>query len=135
MAATVQEVADGLAEALRVVYVRAHSDVPDNITPPTAILMLDGVPTYHGAEQGGLPTYTMRVQTVVDNLNNRAAFNTLNAYLSYDGDKSLRAALEADRTLGGVCQTLIVERAENIGELAVGDVRYLAADIIVTVYA
>lgn len=137
MAATVQQVADGLADALNsnLQAMRAYSDQPDNITPPVAVAILDSVPTYHGAQQGGLPTYTMRVQMVVDHLDNREAFGRLNKLLSYDGADSVRVAIESDKTLGGVCQTLIVERAENIGQVEVGQVRYLAADVIVTVYA
>lgn len=136
MAATVQDVADGIAAALNTIDgLRAYGDQPDNITPPVAAVVLDSVPTFHGAQQGGLATYEMRVQVVVDHLDSRTAFQRLNAFASFDGDDSLRAAIEADKTLDGVCQTLIVQRVENIGQVEVGQVRYLAADVIVTVYA
>lgn len=137
MPATVQQVADGIADALNgaIQGMHAYGDQPDNITPPCAVAILDSVSTFHGAQQGGLPTYQMRVQVIVDNLDSRAAFRKLNDLASYDGSGSLRAAIEADTTLGGVCQTLIVERVENIGQVEVGQVRYLAADVIVTVYA
>ena len=135
MTATVQQVAEGIACALQDADVRAYADQPDNITPPCAVVVLDSVPTFHGAQQAGLPTYSMRVQVVVDNLESRTAFTRLNEMMSFDGDRSVRRAIEADRTLDGVCQTLIVERVENIGQVEVGQVRYLAADVLVTVHA
>jgi len=136
MPATVQQAADGLAAALEAIpAMRAWADQPDNITPPCAVVVLDGVPTYHGAQQGGLPTYEFRVQVIVDNLDNKSAFTRLNGLMSYDGADSVRAAIEADKTLGNVVQTTRVDRAENIGQVEQGQVRYLAVDIIVTVYA
>jgi len=54
--------------------------------------------------------------------------------MSYSGDKSIRAAIEADRSLGGVVQTSIVESAENIRVVSQGDADYLAVDFTVVVH-
>jgi hypothetical protein len=59
----------------------------------------------------------------------------LDGYLSYAGATSIRAAIESDRTLGGVVQDLIVESADNISTLEANDATYLAIDFTVTVYA
>jgi hypothetical protein len=55
--------------------------------------------------------------------------------MNWDGAKSLRAAIEADRTLGGVCSDLIVTNAENLTNIDANDTLYLAVDFKVTVYA
>ena len=49
---------------------------------------------------------------------------------------SVFAALEADKTLGGVCSTLIVDGATGVGrQYEVGLVAYLGAEIQVRVWA
>lgn len=140
MAATVQDAADGIVTRLQTIHgLRAYSDIPENITPPLAVVVLDSVPTFHDALQGGLPTYQFRVQLIVDTLSSRLAFKALNAYASYSGADSIRAAIEGDTSLSSTVQTCVVTNVENIGEARFGEgstsVRYLAADFLVTVYA
>lgn len=139
MAGTVQQAADGIVTRLQTITgLRVYPDIPDNITPPIVVVLLDSVPSFHDALQGGLPVYRFRLQLVVDTLSSRSAFTDLNAFASYSGDNSIRAAVEGDTTLGGVVQTCVVESVENVGEARYGDgqssVRYLAADFIVAVY-
>lgn len=60
----------------------------------------------------------------------------LNGYLAETGATSVRAAIEADRTLGGKCKTLIVMRfrgAYRVYEVA--DTPYLGAMLDVGVWA
>jgi hypothetical protein len=63
------------------------------------------------------------------------AQRTLDAWLSWDGDQSIRAAIEADRTLGGAANTCIVTDAEALTSIQVGDSEYLGVIFNVTVYA
>ena len=65
----------------------------------------------------------------------RTAQDALDQYMSWSGTQSLRAAIEADPTLGGVCDTLIVTGAENLTNIDANDTLYLAVDFKVTVYA
>ena len=57
----------------------------------------------------------------------------MDTYLSYDG--GIRAAIEADQTLDGYAQTLIVEEASNISTVDANDTTYLTVDFRVVVYA
>jgi hypothetical protein len=59
----------------------------------------------------------------------------LDGFLSYEGATSVRAALEADRSLGGVVQNLLVESASNISTMDGNDATYLMVDFRVVVYA
>jgi len=59
--------------------------------------------------------------------------NNLDAYLV--GDGSVKAAIEADRTLGGVANTCRVTEMSSYSSLPIGDVLYLAAQFTVEVVA
>jgi hypothetical protein len=47
----------------------------------------------------------------------------------------VRAAIEADRTLGGVVDDLIVESATGIQSVSANDTEYLSVDFVVRVYS
>jgi hypothetical protein len=96
--------------------------------------MLDSI-TYNGAMRGGLVTHIFNVSVVVGRSAERTAQTALDGFLSYEGATSVRAALEADRTLGGVVSNLLVESASNISTLDGNDTTYLMVDFRVVVYA
>jgi hypothetical protein len=75
------------------------------------------------------------ITLIVNRSSERTAQDQLDQYMNWDGAKSLRAAIEADRTLGGVCDDLIVTNAENLTNIDANDTLYLAVDFKVTVYA
>ena len=75
------------------------------------------------------------ITVVVTRQSERTAQEKLDAYSSWDGAQSVRAAIEADRTLGGVCDDLIVVSAGNFTNIDANDTLYLAMDFKVTVYA
>lgn len=135
MAATPQQIADGLEARLRTITgLRVYDHVPDSFATPCAFILPDTI-AYWGAFAGGNVSQTFTVTTVVGRTSDRAAQRALYTYTAYDGASSIRAAIEADRTLGGVCDSLIVNSAGNIRMLQQADATYLAVDFEVTVYA
>lgn len=135
MSATVTQIKQGIATALATIPgLRSYAVQPDNLNPPFAWPMLDTV-TYNGAMRGGLITHIYTVTVVVGRAAERTAQNALDGYVSYDSATSIRAALEADRTLGGVVQNLLVESANNISTTEGNDTTYLMVDFRVVVYA
>lgn len=133
MSATVSELKTQLAKALGAINgLRTYSYQPDGIATPMAWPVLEGV-EYHGAMGPGLVTHRFRVTCVVGRASERSAQKTLDTYLSYDA--GVRAALEADKTLNGYAQTLIVESANDITQLDAGDATYLMVSFRVIVYA
>lgn len=135
MSATVTQIKQGIATALATIPgLRSYAVQPDNLNPPFAWPMLDTV-TYNGAMRGGLITHVYTVTVVVGRAAERTAQNALDGYVSYDSATSIRAALEADRTLGGVVQNLLVESANNISTTEGNDTTYLMVDFRVVVYA
>lgn len=135
MAATLQQIADGLETRLATITgLRVYDHVPDVFAPPCSFI-LPGSIDYWGDFSGGNPEVEVVVTVVVGRTSDRAAQKSLYTYMSYSGSSSIRAAIEADRSLGGVCQTLLVERADNIRMLSQGDATYLAVDFTVRVHA
>ena len=133
MSATVTQVKQALGTALGTITgMRAYAYQPDQINAPMAWSVLDDI-TYHDAMAGGLTSQRYRVSVVVGRASERSAQNALDTYLSF-GSGGVRYAVEADPTLGGVVQTLIVESANNIQNLEYGDQTYLYVEFRVTVY-
>ena len=136
MPATISQVKDGLKTAINTVSgLRAFDYQPDQVNPPFAWPTLDNI-NYHqtGMASGGV-VMNFTVTLVVNRASERTAQDQLDQYMSWDGAKSLRAAIEADRTLGGVCDDLIVNGAENLTNIDANDTLYLAVDFKVVVYA
>ena len=125
----------GLATRLATITgLRVFDHVPDVFAPPCAFVLPDTIDYWEGFS-GGDAQHRWTVTIIVGRSADRAAQRSLFEYISYSGTKSVRAAIEADRTLGGVCQTLLVERADNIRMLTQGDANYLAADFAVRIHA
>lgn len=132
---TVTQIKEGLQTRLATISgLRAYVQQPDNANAPFGWPMLESI-TYNGAMGGGLIIHTFTVSVVVGRASERTAQNALDGYLSYAGATSVRAAIEGDRTLGGVVQDLIVESASNISTLDANDTTYLMVDFRVVVYA
>jgi hypothetical protein len=85
--------------------------------------------------RGGNVRMRWTVIVVVGRYLDRVAHANLDGYLSYDGATSLRAAVEGDRTLGGVAQTLILDSSMSIGSLAIAEAEYLQVSFSVLVHA
>ena len=135
MSYSVTEIKTGIANALdNITVLRAYAQQPDNVNAPFAWPMLESI-TYNGAMRGGLVTHIFNVSVVVGRSAERTAQTALDGYLSYEGTTSVRAALESDRTLGGVVSNLLVESASNISTLDGNDTTYLMVDFRVVVYA
>jgi hypothetical protein len=135
MAATVSEALAGLREAIaQIPGLRVVEYLPDQINPPVAVCAVDEV-TYHQAFAGGDPQYQLTVTVIVDRASERIAQKKLDAFLSYGGTQSVRAAVEADMSLGGAVQQAFVHRASNIQIINVNEVIYLAVDFTVIVHA
>lgn len=135
MSYSVTDIKTGLSNALGTITgLRAYAQQPDNVNAPFAWPMLESI-TYNGAMRGGLITNIFTVSVCVGRVSERTAQTALDGFLSYEGTTSVRAALEADRTLGGVVQNLLVESASNIATMDGNDATYLMVDFRVVVYA
>jgi hypothetical protein len=107
---------------------------PDNINPPVAIVFPISV-NYDETFARGMQTYTFSVQVIVGRVSERTGQNSIDAYISSTGTKSIKLAIESNKTLGGKAFDLRVTDMRNYGELTVGEVNYLSAEFVVLCYA
>ena len=134
MPATVSQVATGLQTALSAISgLRTFSYQPEQENPPFGYPQINSI-NYHRAMQGGDVVMDWTVFVIVGRWLDRTAHTALDDYLSYSGSKSVRAALEADLTLGGVCQTLIVRSGADITSLDAGGAQFLVIQMQVEVH-
>jgi hypothetical protein len=135
MPATPSQIKDALKVALETIPgLRAYDYQPDQVNPPFAFATLEEI-TYHGAMGSGNVVNQFTVTVVVQRSSERAAQDKLDGFVAYDGAQSVRRAIEADRTLGGIVQDLICTSARNIQNFDANETTYLSVDFQVTVYA
>ena len=135
MAGTALDIQDKLAEALQTIPgLRVADHLPEQINPPVAVIQVQTV-TYHRAMRGGLSTFEYVVSVVAGRLGDRTAQRTLDAWMSWDGALSVRAALEDDQTLSGVAQSVKVNDMLAVRPVSLGDAPYLSVEFNVYVNA
>lgn len=128
---TVGDIRQGLADAIAATGIRCWPLVPDNPTPPFAVIAPNRV-TYHRA-YAGHSTFEFVVSVVVGRVSERSAQLTLDEFIDPTGDRSIRQAIETDKTLAGACKTLVVVEMNDYTPLVIGEVVYLSAQFTVQV--
>jgi hypothetical protein len=125
----------GLANRLATINgLRSSAYIPDNPQPPVAVVM-PGRITYDQAFGRGSDEYQFTIMLIVGRVADRASQTTLDTYCESSGSRSVKAAIEADRSLGGKALDCRVTEMTNQGSLAIGDVTYHTAEFSVTVIA
>ena len=127
---------EGLATRLATISgLRVSAEIPDQPNPPIAVVSVRNI-DYTQAMNKGLTIYSMIVTVIVARVSERTAQQKLDGYVSTSGATSVKLAIEADRTLGGVAYDTQVTNLSNIGVIQLsGDVAHLAAEFSVVVYA
>ena len=130
---SISEIRKGLGANLATIRgLRVAETIPDNPSPPIAVIALGNV-TYDGAFAGGLVEYNFVVSVVVGRVSERAAQRRLDQYIS-TGAGGVKAAVESDKSLGGYAYDVRVSEMSNIGSIMINDITYLACDLLLTVY-
>ncbi len=106
-------VRDRLKTALQTISgLRAYDLIPDTVVPPAAVVgQLDF--TFDIDNARGLDQAQVDVLVIVQRFSERTGQDKLDAYLAGSGASSIKAAIEADRTLSGAVNTLRVTGAES----------------------
>lgn len=125
-------VRDGLKTRLQTISgLRVYDIIPDKVTPPSAIVgQLDF--TFDIDNARGLDQASCDIYVIVQRLDARSGQNKLDEYLS-SGSKSIKTAIEGDRTLGGAVNTLRVTSAEA-GTYIEGEVTFLSYRYRLTIW-
>jgi hypothetical protein len=135
MNASINQVATGLAARLGTISgLRTYTYQPEQLNPPVAFPTIEQV-TYHKAMSGGDVVQDWTITVIVGRYTDRTAQSLLDTYLSYSGASSVRAAIESDRTLGGVAKTLILTNGASINAVTQGDADFLQITLQCQVHA
>jgi len=113
-------------------FVQIAATMPDTISPPCAVIDIEGV-TYHQAFGNGLELLTFQVTVIAQRFDTAANQALLDGLIS--GSGSVRALIEGDVTLGGACSTCQVTQMTNHGLLPINETDYIGANFQVEVYA
>lgn len=113
---------------------RVADHLPEQVMPPMAVIQLQSV-NYHRAMNGGLSEWAFVVSLVAGRMGDRSAQLSLDGWMAWSGSSSVRAAVEADRTLGGACNTLKVAEMIAVRPLTIGDAAYLTCEFNIIVHA
>jgi hypothetical protein len=111
-------------------------DLRDSPNVPCAIILPDAPFDFDLTLDGAVwPKFL--VTLLVAYTDTGSAQAEMDRYLSSDGPSSVKTALEQDRTLGGAVSSCSVTELRSYGviQLRDGGVRYLAAELVVEVYA
>jgi hypothetical protein len=134
--ATITQVRTALATALGAIDgLRTSYFVPDNPNPPVAWIEPSTV-SYDTTFGRGMDEFDYDITVLVQRTPDiRTAQNNLDLYAASSGSKSVKRAVELDRTLGGLVQDCRVTGLTSYGQASFGEATYLAAVFAVKVYS
>jgi hypothetical protein len=128
---------NGVRDALKVNLqtiprLRIYDLIPDVIVPPCAVVgQLDF--TFDIDNQRGLDQASVDVFVIVQRISERSGQEKLDVLLAGSGNGSIKTALESDRSLGGLVNTLRVISAES-GTYQTGDQTFLSYRYNLTIW-
>ena len=128
---------NGVRDALKsnlqtITGLRVYDQIPDVVVPPCAIVgQLDF--TFDVDNARGLDQASVDIFVLVQRISERAGQDKLDLLLAGSGSGSIKTALESDRTLGGLVDTLRVISADS-GTYTSGETSFLSYRYNVTVW-
>lgn len=103
---------------------RTSEIVPDQISPPHALVGLPPIPVYRSSMQRGTYELDLTVTVLVSAGVSRVGQLLLAEYASVSGANSIPLAIEADRSLGGTVDDCVVTSFRPLGLDEVGAISY-----------
>ena len=112
--------------------IRIYDQIPDVVVPPCAVVgQLDF--TFDVNNMRGLDQASVDIFVIVQRFSERAGQDKLDNLLAGTGNGSIKTALESDRSLGGLVDTLRVISAES-GTYNSGDQSFLSYRYNLTIW-
>lgn len=129
----VSGVRDALKSNLQTITnMRVYDTIPDVVVPPCAIVgQLDF--TFDVDNARGLDQASVDVFVIVQRISERTGQDKLDLFLAGSGTGSIKTALESDRTLGGLVDTLRVISADS-GTYTSGETSFLSYRYNLTIW-
>jgi hypothetical protein len=114
--------------------IRTYADIPDNPMMPAAVVGLQSV-DYNQAMARGLTEYNFVVTVIFGRVATSQAQRSMDQLIDDEGGRSIKTAIESDKTLNSNAFDVRVSEMTNIQSVTIGDITYLTADFAVIVYA
>jgi hypothetical protein len=131
--ATIGDIRDGLRTRLSTIYgLRVYTRWPDNPALPAALVRRSEGPTRTTFDRRAVVTMEITVAVVIADL--VRAQDALEEYTDLTGANSIMAALEADETLGGAAEMLLIGSWDGDSDQPLAGVSYLGASLPVEVH-
>lgn len=128
---------NGVRDALKanlqtITGLRVYDLIPDVVVPPCAVVgQLDF--QFDIDNQRGLDQASVDIFVIVQRISERTGQDKLDNFLAGSGSGSIKTAIESDRTLDGLVDTLRVITAES-GTYSSGDQSFLSYRYNVTIW-
>lgn len=127
MALNIQAAMAGLGSALTAIDgIQVYDHPSDLIVVPAAVVALPDSITYDSTMGRGMDEAEIPVLIILSQIGMQTSVSELSLYLGGAGDRSVKAAIEADPTLGGSVNSVRVTSGD-VDILPWNDVEYLAA--------
>lgn len=134
MGAALASIMAGLEARLATITgLRTFEYPPASVPVPAALVGFPESIEYDTTMARGADRWSIPILVLVSRASERTARTRLGQYLDSTGATSIKTAIEADKTLGGVVHTTRVVRASTIGSYIVNDVDYVGATFIADV--
>lgn len=124
-AATIHDIMLGIETRLATISgLRVSEILPDQINPPQALVGPPEIPEYRTTFRRGLFTVSPIVTILVSASYDRTGQVNLTKYMDVTGPQSIPAAIEGDRTLGGLADECYVSSFQRLGMEEVNRIGY-----------
>lgn len=129
---TIGEIRDGIRTRLKTIQnLRVPDRVPDTIDPDAAVVRYAGT-DFDSSMSRGSDDHTYIVQIFTSKASDRGQ-DALYEYLDGSGSRSVKVAVEADPTLGGLVDFAVVTEVREPGAAEPGGVEMYSAEIVIAV--
>lgn len=109
--------------------------IPRKITAAPLFAVGERTTDYDGAMHRGLDEWLLDGRLYAGSMDNAdTATDLLDQFLAPVGSTSVKTAIEADKTLGGTCSALRVERIRSYAVFVVADVPWIGARFDIRVW-
>ena len=131
--ASIEDVILGIENALQEIDgLRTHAHIPDTIDPPAAAVTFEEC-DFDSTLSRGSDDLVFLVHIFTSAADAKSGQRKLYDYIDGSGGKSVKAAIDADSTLGGIAMYAVVERAEDFGKVTVADIPFYGVKFTVRV--
>lgn len=134
--ASIKAIRDGIKTRLATVSgIYTYDTIPEDVFVPAAIVGFPATVRYDYAFRSAVARYTVPVRVIAGRTTEAQSQDLIDDLVSPNGTLSIRAAIDADGTLGGVAHSTRIVEARDFGVYEVAGVSYIGGELELEVIA